>query len=128
MNVYIDADAIVASEKGDFDLVAWLEERPDDIAILPPTVWQQLLFGAFARDPARSQKRLRTLSTFGFSVSSFSRRHASRAAQIAADLKREGIGFADCQIAASALEDDAELLSFNARHFRRVPGLRLATI
>ena len=64
MNVYIDADAIVASEKGDFDLVAWLEERPDDIAILPPTVWQQLLFGAFAWDPARSQKRLRTLSTF----------------------------------------------------------------
>jgi predicted nucleic acid-binding protein len=36
-------------------------------------------------------------------------------------------GLADCQIAAVAIEDGAQLLTFNRRHFERVPGLRLAT-
>jgi predicted nucleic acid-binding protein len=45
-----------------------------------------------------------------------------------ADLKSLAIGFADCQIAASALEDNAELLTFNTHHFSRVAGLRLASL
>ncbi len=128
MNVYIDADVIVRSEKGEFDLAGWLEQRPHDRALFPPTVWQQLLFGTFAWEPARALRRTRTLKALGMAVSSFSRRHAARAAQIAADLRREGIGFADCQIAACAIEDGAELLTFNDEHFKRVPGLHLATV
>jgi predicted nucleic acid-binding protein len=45
---------------------------------------------------------------------------------LAVDLKQETIGVADFQIAACALEDGAELLTFNLNHFQRVPGLRLA--
>jgi len=33
-----------------------------------------------------------------------------------------------CQIAASVLGDGGELLSFNTRHFSRVPGLKLARV
>ena len=35
---------------------------------------------------------------------------------------------ADAFIAAMALEDGAELLSFNRAHFERVRGLRLAAV
>lgn len=128
MNIYIDADAMVAWEKGEFDLPAWIEARPNDTVMFTATVWQQLMYGAFAWDPARAQKRTRMLNSLGLGVSSFSRRHAARAARIAADLKASTIGFADCQVAACALEDGAELLTFNTAHFNRIPGLRLARV
>jgi tRNA(fMet)-specific endonuclease VapC len=35
---------------------------------------------------------------------------------------------ADLQIAATALQHDLELVTGSVRHFRRVPGLRLASI
>ena len=60
-------------------------------------------------------------------VTPFRRVHAVRAARLAAELKLQSIGIADFQIAATALEDGAELLTFNREHFRRVPGLKLAT-
>ena len=128
MSIYVDADVFIAWEKGDFDLLDWLERRLDEPVAFPPTVWQQLVFGTYAWDRPRAQKWQRHLRQFGARVSNFSRKHAQRAAQIAADLKNEPIGFADCQIAACALQDDAELLTFNTGHFRRVPGLRLAEL
>ena len=62
------------------------------------------------------------------SVAAFSRAHAVRAALLAAELKLSQIGFADFQIAAQALVDDAQLLTFNQAHFGRVPGLKLAPV
>ena len=128
MSIYIEADVFVAWEKREFDLVAWLEKRSNEAISFPPTVWQQLVFGTFAWEPARAQRRQRHLKEFGARVSTFSRKHAQRAARIAADLKRSPIGFADCQIAACTLEDCAELLTFNIEHFNRVPGLNLASV
>jgi tRNA(fMet)-specific endonuclease VapC len=128
MNIYIDADVFVRFEKGDFDLPRWLERRPRDGLIFPATVWQQLLYGVYAWEPVRARKRRRGLEDLGVPVSSFSRRHAALAAQIAAELKTEGIGFSDCQIAACVLGDGGELLTFNTKHFSRVPGLKLAEV
>ena len=117
-------------EKGEFDLIAWLEERPDEAFSFPPTVWQQLSFGVFAWEPKRAAKRDRFLKTVGAvaGVVDFSRKHAARAAQLAAEFKRADIGFADFQIAATSLVDGAELLTFNREHFGRVPGLKLANV
>ena len=128
MSIYIDADVFVAWEKGEFHLIAWLEKHSNEPVGFPPTVWQQLVFGTFAWEPARALRRQRHLKEFGARVSTFSRKHAQRAARIAADLKSSPIGFADCQIAACALEDHAELLTFNIEHFNRVPGLGLASV
>src|SRR6266481_8652955 len=111
MSIYIDADVFVNWEKGNFDLPSWLEKRPNEKVGFPPTVWQQLVFGTFAWEPARAQKRARHLKEFGAPVSNFSRKHAQRAARIAAELRDSPIGFADCQIAACAIEDDAKLLT-----------------
>jgi predicted nucleic acid-binding protein len=126
VNIFIDADVFIRFEKGEFDLVAWLEDRPTDNVAFPATVWQQLLYGVHAWDPSRARKRLNSLQELGLPVCSFARRHASLAAQIAAELRTEGIGFSDCQIAATVIAEGGDLLTFNSRHFSRVRGLRLA--
>jgi predicted nucleic acid-binding protein len=61
-------------------------------------------------------------------VSDFGQCDAETAARLAAELKLETIGLADFQIAACALEDNAELLTFSREHFGRVPGLHLASV
>jgi predicted nucleic acid-binding protein len=128
MSIYIDADAFIRWEKGEFDLPGWLSAKADEPMAIPATVWQQLQFGAFAWSPERAAKRRRFLAAIDLlPVVAFSRAHAERAAELAAELKLQQIGFADFQIAASALEDGAELLTFNREHFGRVRGLRLAT-
>lgn len=66
MNVYIDADAFVRFEKGEFDLPGWLEERPGDSLIFPATVWQQLVYGVYAWEKSRARKRLRGLEELAF--------------------------------------------------------------
>jgi len=129
MSIYIDADAFARWERGEFDLLAWLEARGDEPAAFPATVWQQLVFGVFAWKPDRAAKRTRSLLLLGgLAVAPFSRNHAVRAAQLAAEMKLETIGFADFQIAATALVDGAELLTFNREHFTRVQGLVLASV
>jgi tRNA(fMet)-specific endonuclease VapC len=128
LSTYIDADVFGRWEKGEFDLPAWMEAYAGDAPIaFPVTVWQQLLYGVFAWSPERAAKRSRYLLAIGgLTVVPFSRVHAVRAARLTAELKLQDIGFADFQIAATALEDGAELLTFNRKHFERVPGLKLA--
>ena len=129
MSIYIDADAFVRWEKGEFDLPAWLEARGDEAAAFPATVWQQLFYGAFAWPEARATKRSRSLGLLDtLAIAPFGRAHAVQAARLAGELKLHTIGFADFQIAATALEDGADLLTFNRKHFDRVPGLKLAAV
>lgn len=125
MSTYIDADAFVRWERGTFDLAGFMAQRPDEPFAFPATVWQQLVFGVFAWHAGRSAKRLRNLMLVGgLPVIPFSRVQAARAARLAAELKLIQIGFADFQIAATTLVDEADLLTFNREHFSRVPGLR----
>lgn len=128
MSIYIDADAVIRWEKGHYDLIGFLEARPDERFKFPATVWQQLNFGAFGWTAKRAQKRNLSLAVIAAvaEVAEFSGAHAERAAELAAQLKLEQIGFADFQIAATALVDGAQLLTFNTAHFSRVPGLTLA--
>jgi predicted nucleic acid-binding protein len=129
VSVYIDADAFAAWEKGKFDLPGWIASRSDEPIAFPPTVWQQLQFGKFAWQKPRADKRAKFLAAISaIPVTEFRKAHAERAARLAAELKLQTIGVADFQIAACALEDNAELLTFNTKHFERVPGLRLAKV
>src|SRR5690348_12289168 len=100
--IYIDADAFARWEKGVFDLPAWLEAR-DDIGAFPALVWQQIVFGVFAWEPARAAKRARSLLLIGgMPVMPFGRAHASRVAELAAEMNLNTIGAADTQIASPA--------------------------
>ena len=131
MSIYIDADAIVRWEKGTFNLPKWLRDNVgSEPAKIPATAWQELHYGVFDWNPARANKRALYLSLIKSiaDIAEFGERHAERAAQLNAQLKLQQIGFADFQIAATALEDGAELLTFNRAHFSRIPGLKLATV
>ena len=131
MSIYIDADAIVRWEKGGFDLPGWIEANASDEPIkIPATAWQELHYGIFDWNPKRANKRALYLSLISTAVSiaEFRAEHAERAAQLQAELKLKQIGFGDFQIAATAIEDGAQLLTFNRDHFSRVPGLRLARL
>jgi predicted nucleic acid-binding protein len=130
MSIYIDSDAFIRWEKGEFDLPAWLLNRGDETVLIPTTVWQQLNYGTFFWVQSRAAKRAKFLTLIGeiAEVAPFTKAHAERAAEIAATLRTSEIGFADSQIAAMALLDDAELLTFNHAHFSRVAGLKLAAM
>ena len=131
MSIYVDADAFVRWEKGEFDLPGWLEDHAgSDEVKFPATAWQQLAFGVFAWEKHRATKRSSFLEKIArvARVAEFSKRHAIRAASLAAELKVESIGFADFQIAATTLEDGAELLTFNREHFGRIPDLKLVSL
>jgi predicted nucleic acid-binding protein len=126
VNIYIDADVIARWEKGVFDFPGWIEKKhSNDTIAIPPTVWQQLLFGRFAWEPPRAAKRARYLQMIDLPIGMFTREHATRAASIAAELRGTTIGFADFQIAACAVIDGAALATFNGKHFNRVPGLQV---
>lgn len=131
MSIYIDASAFVRWEKGVFDLPSWLEANGgDELARIPATVWQELHYGVFDWNPSRANKRAFYLSLIKavVEIAEFKQVHAERAAQLSAELKLQQIGFADFEIAATALEDGAELLTFNQEHFSRIPGLKLASV
>ncbi len=129
MSIYLDADVLVRWERGEFDLPAWLDQHPDEPIAFPAPVWQQVVFGIFAWSQDRAAKRTRSLLVVGgIPVAAFGRPHAMRAAQLEAELKSQQLGFADFQIAATALVDGAELFTFNRRHFQRVPALKLVTV
>ena len=130
MSIFIDSDAFIRWEKGEFDLPEWLLQHADDTVLIPATVWQQLNYGTYFWVQARAAKRGQFLRIIGeiAEVVPFNKAHAQRAAAIAANLRREEIGFADFQIAATVLVEDGELLSFNREHFSRVDGLKLAAV
>lgn len=65
MSIYIDADAIIRWEKGDFDLPGWLTTQRGETMAIPATVWQQLQFGVFAWGQDRATKRRRFLEAIG---------------------------------------------------------------
>lgn len=64
-----------------------------------------------------------------YTVLGFERRHAARAGRASGALLRRGtmIDPVDAQIAGMALEERIPVLTRNARHFDRVPGLETAT-
>lgn len=130
MGSYVDADVFVRWEKGEFDLPGWMEKHlgDDEPALFPATVWQQLHYGIYAWEAKRASKRSRFLRMLRASVVPFGRRHAVRAAQLAAELKAENIGVADFQVAATVMEEGGELLTFNRDHFERLPALRLVDL
>jgi predicted nucleic acid-binding protein len=129
VNLHLDANAVIEWERGRFDLPTWIvQNHPNDELRFSAAAWQELMYGAYAWEPARAQKRVRFLRLLGVSVRTYAERQADRAARIAAELKDSPIGFSDCQVAATALEDNAALLTFNREHFSRVPGLRLAAV
>ncbi len=133
MGVILDASVLIESERGRFDMPAFLEALGDARVAVAAITAAELLFGLErAADPAVRARRgayveglLEAIPTVPFGLS-----EARRQATLWAALRRRGqvIGAYDMLVAATALANDCALATLNRAEFERVPGLSLVDI
>jgi predicted nucleic acid-binding protein len=129
MAIILDADVIIRGEKGDFDLGAWLGSRAAEqfaiAAVTVAEVWHGVERATAAHKPAR-ENYLRALLEV-LPVIPYTEQTAYHHARIWAQLESSGrmIGPYDLIVAATALERECELATFNKRHFANVAGLKV---
>ncbi len=129
MAIILDADVIIRGEKGAFDLDAWFASRSDDryeiAAITVAELWHGLERASEAHKATR-ESYLRALLEV-LPIHAYTEQTAYQHARIWAELETTGkmIGPYDLIVAATALERDSVLATFNKRHFANVKGLRV---
>jgi tRNA(fMet)-specific endonuclease VapC len=127
MSYLIDSDWVIDWLKGLPDAIALLGTlTPDGVAISIMTfaeVYEGIYFG---RDPERYEASFRSFLR-GVRVLPVNRTTARRYARLRGALRQQGqiIPQPDILIAATALIHDLMLVTRNAAHFGRIPGLRL---
>jgi predicted nucleic acid-binding protein len=129
MGLILDSSPLIAYEKRQFDLMAFLATHGGPIVIAAITA-SELLHGVHRAPDARlSQKRadhvewiLSTFETIPFALDE-ARHHSRIWAQLASAGKM--IGYHDLLIAATALSLGYPLATLNFDEFARVPGLML---
>jgi predicted nucleic acid-binding protein len=129
MEIILDADVLIRGEKGSFDLTGWLVSRVDDSISVAAITIAELWHGverASGVQRARREEYLRTMLD-AVPIIPYTEEIACVHAKVWAHLQSTGkmIGYHDLIVAATALEWDYEVASFNRRHFASVPGLRL---
>ena len=126
----IDSDVWIEYEKGRFPLGEYLESRSGENVAMSVVSASELLHG-WHRSPSgtvRERRRAFIEGIFrGVALLPFDLPAARVHAALWADLRTRGrsIGAHDLMIAATALSLDYEVVTFNARDFRAVPGLRI---
>lgn len=120
----LDADTVSNALRGQGQVAArMLEHQPSDLCVSAITL-AELKFGAEAK---RSQKIRRAIRSFtkDVAVLPFDEARAERFGIVAAALAARGqpIGVYDTLVAAQALSLKPTVVTNNARHFSRVPGL-----
>lgn len=131
MGVIVDTTILIAAERRQFDMPAFLSSLGEVPVALAAIAAAELLHGV-ERAAAAAQRVRR--GAFVESVLAaipivpFGLPEARRHAQVWAELERSGnlIGPHDLQVAATALAGDFAVATLNRREFERVPGLTLA--
>ncbi|SRR5581483_4456037 len=129
MAIILDADVIIGGEKGTFDLESWLAARADDqfeiAAITVAELWHGVEQATGAHRFSR-ENYLRTLLDV-LPIAPYTEQTAYHHARTWAQLESSGkmIGPYDLIVAATALERESQLATFNKRHFANVKGLRV---
>ena len=127
--IIVDADVIIRGEKGSFEFREWCASRTDDVFAVAAITVAELWHGVERATVAHRARRKRYLQAI-FSVLPvlvYSDRTAYVHAKIWAQLQATGrmIGYYDLLVAATALELDYEVATFNTQHFESVPGLKI---
>jgi predicted nucleic acid-binding protein len=129
MAIILDADVIIKGEKGNFDLIAWLDgQTGQDLEIAAITI-AELWHGierATAPHRARRERYLRTIVE-RLEAIPYTESTALVHAELWANLESSGnmIGAHDLILASAALERGSVVATFNKRHFALVPGLKV---
>lgn len=127
MTYCLDTNAVIAFFKGRGGVARRLLDLPPASVALPAIVVYELLVGVRrAAHPQRVGDQLRAFLE-PVRVLDFGLAEAEAAAGIRCELEAAGhpIGPHDLLIAATALANNAALVTHNLREFGRVPGLRV---
>jgi tRNA(fMet)-specific endonuclease VapC len=129
MAIMIDADVIIRGEKGAFDLRSWLKsmatEQFEVAAITVAELWHGVE-RANEKHRARREKYLQRFVEM-LPIIPYTEQTAYHHARIWAELESSGktISPYDLIVAATAMERDSQLATFNKRHFAKFAGLRV---
>lgn len=127
MGIIVDADVIIRGEKGAFDFRGWSAARSDDVLAVAAITVAELWHGVERASGPRRARRKRYLQAVlsVLPIIPYTERTAFLHAQIWARLQGAGrmTGYYDLLVAATALELNYEVATFNARHFENVPGI-----
>jgi tRNA(fMet)-specific endonuclease VapC len=127
--IILDADVVIGGEKGRFDFSRWLVSRGDEqfeiAAITVAELWHGVERASGAHRAAR-ESYLRALLEL-LPIVPYTEQTAYSHARLWAQLASAGkmIGPYDLIVAATALERESSLATFNKRHFAKVKGLRV---
>jgi tRNA(fMet)-specific endonuclease VapC len=127
MAVVLDADVLIADERGFLDLSRWMANLPDGEFELAAITAAEMLHGLErATEPHRRRRQAYIEAVFATcSVIPYTLQTAEVHARLWAALESSGqmIGYHDLIVAATALERGNPVATFNSRHFSAVPGL-----
>jgi len=129
MGLILDTDVIIRAERQEFDLQNWVNAQPEtDVSIASITI-AELWHGIERATGARRAKREAFLQAFVSSLTVFpyTAQTGLVHAQLWAALVSSGrmIGQYDLIVAATAVERDCSVVTFNVRHFSSVKGLTI---
>jgi tRNA(fMet)-specific endonuclease VapC len=127
--IILDADVVIGGEKGSFNFSRWLASRGGEqfeiAAITVAELWHGVERASGAHRAAR-ETYLRALLEL-LPIVPYTEQTAYLHARLWAQLASAGkmIGPYDLIVAATALERESALATFNKQHFANVRGLRL---
>lgn len=131
MGLILDTSILIDTERGRFDMPAFLQSLGEESVAISAITASELLFGVErATDPGQRARRGAFVEAVLESIPAipFDLAEARRHAQIWEVLSRLGarIGPHDLLVAATALAHDRAVATLNVGEFERVPGLTLA--
>lgn len=118
--ILVDTDVLVDCLRGTVPAKEWLAGVSTEDLAVPGVVAMELLIGC------RHQAHLQEVQKFlnAFSVAWPDASDSARAYELLSTHRLgSGLGIPDCLIAAMALNRNAPLYTFNAKHFRVITGL-----
>ena len=129
MGVILDADVIIAGEKGMLDLPKWLASAPGEefevAAVTIAELWHGVERGTGSHLAARERYLRMVLGTVP--IIPYTEETAYEHARIWAELHASGkmIGYYDLIVGATALERGSAVATYNTKHFRQIRGLKV---
>ncbi|MFN0021251.1 MAG: PIN domain-containing protein [Pirellulaceae bacterium] len=127
MGIVLDADVVIRGERGTFDLAAWIGARPEETFAIAAITVAELWHGVERATGTRRKTREAYLQAIVSQLKKFSYTSdtALLHARIWAELESTGvtIGSYDLIVAATALEQNFAVATFNQKHFQAVAGL-----
>lgn len=127
MGLILDADVIIADERGAFDLREFFRSHANEEFAIPSITAAEILHGVERATGAHHARRKRHVEEILASVASapYTAQTAAVHARIWAELERAGtmIGPYDLIVAATALEMNFAVVTFNQKHYTKVNGL-----